>query len=147
MSINPNGFSIRNSLWSLSASHTPPLYSPTMAVFGPTRGFSSRTSSSQSFSASGSFVKVLLQNELGGDRVDRLLFHAPQPTLCFHRSKAFVDARHRQMEATFELPREFFDSLGEGVLALLAHRQPHHELCRLPFFNQLFNLRKRRDRG
>src|SRR5678815_4077952 len=101
MSINPKGFSICNSLWRRSASHAPPVYSPTIAVFGPTRGLSSRTSSWQSFSASGSLSKVLLQDELRRDGVDGFFLHAAQAAFRLDRSEALVDARHRQVEAPF----------------------------------------------
>src|ERR1043165_2721402 len=118
-----------------------------MPVLGPMRGFSSRTSSWHSFSASGSLIKVLLQDELRRHGIDRLLLHAAQPAFRLDRGKAFVDPRHRQAESPFEAPRELFDPLRQRVLASLANRQPDHELRRFPFRNQLFDLRKFRNRG
>src|SRR5262245_50994683 len=110
------------------------------------RGFSSRTSSWQTFSASGSLVKVLLQDELSGDRIDSLLLDAAQAALRFDRGEALVDARHRQAEGAFQPPCEFLDLLGERVLALLANRQTDDQTCRMPLFHQridFFELRNR----
>src|SRR5947199_4800782 len=110
------------------------------------RGFSSRTSSWQSFSASGSLVKVLLQYQLRGDRIDRFLFHAAQPAFRLDRGEALVDARDRKMETTFELPSEFFHSLRQRMLARLADRQADDQSCRTPFLHQGMNLFDARDR-
>src|SRR6185436_12885674 len=104
------------------------------------RGFSSRTSSWQSFSVAGGLVKVMLQDELRRYRIDGFVFHAAQAALRFHRGKALVDARHRQAEAAFQPPREFLDALRQRVLAALAHRQADDELRGTPFLHQGMNL-------
>src|SRR5688500_8403572 len=128
MSMRPSGVLMPSSGCSRSASHAPPVYSPTMALFGPMRGLSSAASFSQSSSASGSFIEVLLQYELRRDRVDRLLLQAAQLALGFDRGKALVHARHRQLEAPLEAPREVFGlprhpvrRTGRGC------RQPDHQ--------------------
>src|SRR5262252_4812259 len=117
-----------------------------MAVFAPTSGFSSRTSCWHSFSASGSFVKVLLQNKLSSDRVDRLLFHAAQPALRFHRREALVDSRDWQTKTSFEAPREFFHLFRERMLARFADRQSDDQLLRVPLLHQGMNLVEAGDR-
>src|SRR5258706_756509 len=146
MSIKPNGFSIRNSLWRRSASHAPPVYRPTIPVFGPTSGFSTRASSWQRFSASGSLVKVLLQDQLRRDGIDRFPLHAAQPPLRLDRGEALVDARHRQVEAPFELAREALDALRQRMSALVGDRQADHEMRRAPLRNQGLDLLEARDR-
>src|SRR5512134_2733963 len=124
MSITPSGLFIPSMPCSRSASHAPPVYRPTIAVLGPMRGLSSAASCSHSFSASGSFVKVLLQDQLGCHGIDGLLLHAAQTVLSFHRGVALVDARHRQLEAALESPREILRLAGHLVrLALRGCRQ------------------------
>src|SRR5688572_12319044 len=106
MSIRPSGLFMSSSLCRRSASHAPPVYRPTMALFGPMRGRSSAASCSQSFSALGSFIKVLFQYQLCSDRIDRLVLDAPQARFRLDRSVALVHARHRQLEALLQAARE-----------------------------------------
>src|SRR6267378_4370975 len=101
---------------------------------------SSATSCWQRFSASGSFMEILLQQQLGGDRIDRLLLHAAQQALGLDRAEALIDARHGQVKPALELPREPLDPLGERVFALLCHRQADDQLGRAPFGDQLSNM-------
>src|SRR6267378_8136782 len=103
MSISPSGSFSASSVCSRSASQAPPVWSPIIALFGVRRGRSSAASCSQSFSASGSFMEILLEQELRGDRVDALALHAAQAALRRHRAEALVDASHGEVEATFEL--------------------------------------------
>src|SRR6476659_4127744 len=110
-----------------------------MAVFGPTSGFSSFTSAWQSFSASGSFIEVLLQDELRRDRVDRFFLHALQFGFGLHRSKALVDARHRQAKAPLELAREALHAPRERMLAGLPHRQPDDQASRFPLLHEFLD--------
>src|SRR6266850_6094029 len=107
-----------------------------MALFGPRRGCSSAASCSQSFSASGSLAKVLLQDQLGGDRIDRLLLYAAQPALGLDRAEALVDPCHRETKAPFELPREALDAPRERMLAVRRDRQADHQLPGLPLLHQ-----------
>src|SRR6185369_7446877 len=73
MSIRPSGAAIPSCGYNFSASHAPPVYRPIIAVVGFTSGLSSAASFAQRASASGSiFVEVLLQDQLGGGRVDAL---------------------------------------------------------------------------
>src|SRR5258706_156304 len=98
--------------WAQIGNSRPPRSaSTTSAIFGERRRRSSAASCSQSFSASGSFMEVLFEQELGGDRVDPLALHSSQSVLGFHRGIALVDTSHRQMKAAFELAREAFDAL------------------------------------
>src|SRR5258705_13801734 len=108
MSINASGVLRPSIECSRSASHAPPVYRPTIALFGPMRARSSAASCSQSASASGSFIEVLLQEELRRHRVDLALpgpacpasarSRASQPGLRFGGGIALVHARHRQLE-------------------------------------------------
>src|SRR3954465_5853329 len=107
-----------------------------MTVFGVMFGLSSAASCWQTFSASGSLVKVLLQDELRGDRIDALSLRAAQPALRLDRRKALVYAGHRKPEAPFELAREALDFLRQRMLAELRHRQADHDLRRAPFGEQ-----------
>src|SRR6478609_4957659 len=100
-------------------------------------GFSSVTSCAQSSSASGSLIKVLLQNQLRGDGVYRLVLHAAQAALGFDRAVTLVDPSHRQAEAPLELAREALDASREGMLAVGGDRQPHNQLSGLPLGHQL----------
>src|SRR5262249_52361374 len=111
MSINASGVLSASVECSRSASHAPPVYRPTIALFGPMRGRSSAMSCAQSASASGSFIEVLLQEKLRRHRVDlafpRPAFGSPSQTrLRLRRRVALVDAPHRQLEAALESPRE-----------------------------------------
>src|SRR5918999_724549 len=117
-----------------------------MPVFGPMRGLSSTTSWSQSFSASGSLIKILLQDQLRGDRIDRLLLQSAQPVLGFNRCKALVDARDRQLETPLEPPREVLGLARHPVrLALGGREQPHDQTGGFPLLDQLLNLEKIRN--
>src|SRR5688500_1254517 len=118
---------------------------PIIAVFGPMRDCSSRASSSQIFSASGSFGKVLLQDKLRRDRVD-LAFPgagAAQPGLGLDRGKALVYPRHRQLEAPLQTPREVLGLARHRVrVALRRGRPTDDQRGRPPLFHQLFYLRE-----
>src|SRR6476646_11240309 len=113
MSISASGVLRPSIECSRSASHAPPVYRPTIALLGPMRGCSSAASCSQSASASGSFIEVLLQKELRRHRVD-LAFACPafahprssHAGLRFGGRVALVHARHRQLEAALEAPGE-----------------------------------------
>src|SRR3954468_24379134 len=110
MSINPSGVLRPSIACSRSASHAPPVNRPTIALFGPMRGLSSAASCSQSASASGSFIEVLLQDELRRDGID-LAFcgtGAAQARRGLRGGIAFVYARHRELEAPLQLPRKVF---------------------------------------
>src|SRR3970040_417811 len=99
MSMNPSGAASASIACSRSASQAPPLYTPTIAAFGPTRGFSSAASFAQSFSASGrALIEMLLEDQLRRDRVDRGLACAPaaQAALRLQRAVALVHASDRQ---------------------------------------------------
>src|SRR5688500_20229502 len=122
MSIRPSGVGIPSMACSRSASHAPPVYRPIIAVFALMRGSSSPASCSQIFSASGSFIEILLQYQLRRDRVDRLPLDAAQAALGLHRREALVDARHRQLEAPLQPPREVLGSARHGVALALPRR-------------------------
>src|SRR6185312_7683344 len=107
-----------------------------MALLGVRRGRSSRASSSQSFSASGSFMEVLFQQELRSDGVDALALHAAQAALGLDRAEALVDASHRKAIAAFELAREALDALRQRMNAVRCHRQADHQPRRPPLANQ-----------
>src|SRR6267143_228851 len=81
-------------------------------------------------------MEVLLEQELGGDRVDALALHAAQAALRCHRAEALVDASHGEVEATFELAREPFDALRQRMLAIGRDRQADHELRGTPLADQ-----------
>src|SRR5687767_12084199 len=148
MSIRPSGVDMPSMACSRSASQAPPVYSPIIAVFGPMRGLSSPASCSQIFSASGSFIEILLQYELRRDRVDGLVPDTAQAALGLHRREALVDARHGQLEAPLKAPREVLGLARHGVrLALHRGRPPDHECRWMPFLDQLFYLGKLRHRG
>src|ERR1041385_2248514 len=117
-----------------------------MPVFAPTRGRSAFTSCSQSFSASGSLVKVLLQDQLSGHGIDCLVLHAAQPAFGLDRGEALVASRDRQAEAALELAREALDAARERMLARLAHRQADDQPDGLPLRHQAFDLIDFRDR-
>src|SRR5258708_39521975 len=114
-----------------------------MALFGPSLGRSSAASCSQSFSASGSgvtqFSKVLLQDQLRSDGVDRLVFYAAQAAFRFDRVEALIDARHRQSKASLELAREALHAPCQRMLAVRGDGQPDDDLCWPPFANQFRN--------
>src|SRR5258708_22021581 len=106
------------------------------AGFGPSCGRSSAASCWQSFSASGSLTKVLLQYELGSDRVHRALLHAAQPALRLDGAETLIDARDRKTEPTFELAREAFHPLRQRMFAIRCHGQTDDELRGPPLFDQ-----------
>src|SRR2546426_5897401 len=136
MSISPSGVGSASRPCRRSASHAPPVKSPIMALFGPSRGRSSATSCSHNFSASGSFAKVLLQDELCRHRIDALALHSAQTALRLYRTETLIDALHGKLKPALELPREALDPFGERVFALLGDRQADHELRGLPFLHQ-----------
>src|SRR6476659_7792441 len=109
----PSGAAIPSCGYNFSASHAPPVYSPIIAVVGLTSGLSSAASLAQRDSASGSiFVEVLLEDKLGGSRVDALFADGLVGARIAHfgfgldRRIALVDQADRQPEAAFELARE-----------------------------------------
>src|ERR671936_1021812 len=136
MSIRPSGVARPSSACSRSASQAPPVYRPIIALLGVRCGRSSAASCSQSFSASGSFIEVLLEQELRGDRVNTLALEAAQTALRFHRAEALVDASHREVKTAFELAREALDALRQRMLAIGGDRQADDELRRPPFGDQ-----------
>src|SRR5512145_1986189 len=124
-----------------------------MPVFGVMRGRSSAASCSQSFSASGSLVKVLLQDQLRRDRVDRLVLYAFEARFRLHGSVALVDARHRQLEALLQAAREVLRLARHLVrLSLGGSRQADDQRGRLPFLDERLDIpelgnRRQRMRG
>src|SRR5712691_6699294 len=113
-----------------------------MAVCGPICALSSLESCAHSCSASGSFMKVLLEDELRGHRIDRLVLDAAKTALRLHRGKPLVDSRDGQLEPPLQLPREPFNAPGKRMRAMLAHRQADDQSRRAPFRNELFYLGK-----
>src|SRR6266511_401505 len=77
MSRAPRGVASFNSRCRRSASQAPPVRMPTRPVESVTPERSLSASSWNSASASGRFIKIALQDDLGGERVDRLLALAP----------------------------------------------------------------------
>src|SRR2546429_7043484 len=75
-----------------------------MAVCGPIRALSSPTSCAHSCSASGSFMKVLLEDELRGHRINRLVLDAAKTTFRLHRGEPLVDSRNGQLEPPLHPP-------------------------------------------
>src|SRR6266513_211862 len=113
-----------------------------MAVFGPLRALSSLTSCAQSCSASGSFMEVLLEDELRGYGINRFALHAAQTALRLDRGEPLVDSRDGQLEPPLEPPREPFNAPGKRMHAVLAHRKTDDQSPRAPFRNELFYLGK-----
>src|ERR1044071_7245124 len=150
MSISASGVLRPSVECSRSASQAPPVYSPTMALFGPMRGRSSAASCWQSASASGSFIEVLLEEKLRRDRID-LAFSgtgAAQPRTGLRGRMAFVYARPRQLEAALEAAGELLGAARHGVrLARPRHRQAGHQVGRLPLCHQRCDLFKARHRA
>src|ERR1041384_1614272 len=155
MSINASGVLRERVACSRSASHAPPVYRPTMALFGPMRGRSSAVSCAQSASASGSFIEVLLQEKLRRHRVD-LAFRclafacrrASQPRLRFGGRVALVHARHRQLEASLQATGGILRLACPGMrLPRDRPRQADHEMARLPLRDEGFDLFEARDRA
>src|SRR5687768_9193663 len=110
---------------------------PIMAVFVPMRGASSRTSCSQRASASGSFIEVLLEDELGRHRIDGLVLHAAEPAFRLDRGEALVHALHRKLEAPLQAPREVFGLARHPVgLAFARGGQADYELRGLPLLDE-----------
>src|SRR3954468_19916069 len=151
MSINASGVLSPSMACSRSASHAPPVYRPTIALFGPMRARSSAASCSQSASASGSFIEVLLQDELRRHRVD-LAFPRPacpafacprasQPGLRFGGGIALVYARDRELEAPLQPARKVLGLPRHRMrLALRRGRQAHHQRSGLPFADERLDL-------
>src|SRR4051812_13552735 len=146
MSINASGVLSPSMACSRSASHAPPVYRPTIALFGPMRGRSSAASCSQSASASGSFIEVLLQEKLRRHRVDLAFFCPPyprasQPGLRFGGGIALVYACHRQLEAPLQPARKVLGLPGHRMrLALRRGRPAHDERSRLPLADERLDL-------
>src|SRR5262249_24077620 len=148
MSINASGVLSASVACSRSASHAPPVYRPTIALFGPMRGRSSAVSCAQSASASGSFIEVLLQEELRRHRVDLafrcLAFACRRPSqtrLRFGGRVALVHPRHWQLEASLEATGEILRLACHGMrLAFDRHRQADHEMARLPLRDEGFDI-------
>src|SRR5712691_1544750 len=111
-----------------------------MAVCGPIRALSSPTSCAHSCSASGSFMKVLLEDELRGHRIDRLVLDSAQAALRLDRSEALIHPCDRKPEPPFQLSREALDAPGQRMFAVLAHRKTDDQSRRAPFRNELFYL-------
>src|SRR3954447_17532936 len=146
MSINASGVLSPSMACSRSASHAPPVYRPTIALFARMRGRSSAVSCSQSASASGSFIEVLLQEKLRRHRVDLAFFCPPypgasQPGLRFGRGMALVYARHRQLEAALKPAREVLGLPRHRMrLALRGRRQAHDQRSGLPLADEQLDL-------
>src|SRR4051812_33572937 len=110
-------------------------------------------SSSARYSASASMelmgvgksVKILLKDDAGGFGVEHIgaaLVGAPC-RLRLDRRIAFVDPRHRQIEAAVQLIAEALCELRHFVRrAVGMHRQADHERVRLPLGNQLADFGK-----
>src|SRR3954468_10118362 len=146
MSIKASGVLSPSMACSRSASHAPPVYRPTIALFGPMRGPSSVASCSQSASASGSFIEVLFQEKLRRHRVDLAFFcpaypGAPQPGLRFGGGVALVYARHGQLEAPLQPARKVLGLPRHRMrLALRRGRQAHDQRSGLPFPDERLDL-------
>src|SRR5688572_3735653 len=105
------------------------------------RGLSSAASCWQSFSASGSFIEILLQYELCGDGIDRLFLQAPQLRFRFNGGVALVHSLDGKLEAPLQAAREVLGVARHLVrLALRRGRQPDHQRCRLPFLYQKLDV-------
>src|ERR1044071_5380934 len=155
MSINASGVLRERVACSRSASHAPPVYRATMALFGPRGAAAWAVIGPQGFSASGTFIEVLLQEKLPRHRVD-LAFRclafacrrASQPRLRFGGRVALVHARHRQLEASLQATGEILRLACHGMrLARDRHRQADHEMARLPLRDEGFDLFEARDRA
>src|SRR5688572_16731995 len=119
-----------------------------MALFAPMCGRSSAASCSQSFSASGSFMEVLLQEKLGGNRVHRLPLGAAQPAFRLDRAVALVNPRDRQLERALQPPREIFRAPRDVVrLAARRGRSTDDQRSRCPFLYQARNFIKALNRA
>src|SRR5690349_20633453 len=117
-----------------------------MALFGPMRGLSSFTSCSMRCSASGSLVKVLLQNQLGGHRIHFLVLDSLQAAFRLHRRVALVDPRHRLLELSFQPAREIFRLPRHRMrLALRGSGKTHDQGPGLPLRDQRLDLLETRD--
>src|SRR5579859_5655733 len=122
---------------------------PIMAVLSVTRRASSAASASHSFSASGKLIEILLEHELGRDRIDReLVPGSAQAALRLHGRIALVDLRHRQPEPALKAADEALRLASHEVrLALRGKRPPDDEARGLPFLHQFFYRRKARIAG
>src|SRR5512135_3291149 len=135
MSIVPSGSASASSACRRSASHTPPVYRPIIAVFGPTSGLSSATRPAHKLSASGSdFIEVLLENQLccvrvelprsrgpGGATRARRLAHA---ALGCGGSVALIDAHDLDAVPVLQLAREALDARREGMGPAVVRNRP-----------------------
>src|SRR3954465_4565191 len=119
---------------------------PIMAVLSVTRSASCLASASQSFSASGKLIEILLEHELRGDRVHRQLVPAPaQAAFSLHGRIALIDLCDRQPEAALKAARKALGLPSDEMrFALRGERPPDDEARRLPFLHQLFYRRKAR---
>src|SRR5436190_22036517 len=107
-----------------------------MALFGVNAAFSSAASCWQSFSASGSLVKVLLQDELRSDGIYAFSLNAAQTALGFHRGEALVDAFYRQVKVALQLAGKALYTSRERMLAVGCDRQSNHQLGGAPLGHQ-----------
>src|SRR3954452_19558002 len=148
MSINASGVLSPSMACSRSASHAPPVYRPTIALFARMRGRSSAVSCSQSASASGSFIEVLLQEKLRRHRVD-LAFPCPafayrgasQPGLRLGGGIALVYARHGQLEAPLQPARKVLRLPRHRMrLSLRRRGQAHDQRSGLPLPDERLDL-------
>src|SRR5687768_10153417 len=121
MSMSPSGSFSPSAACSRSASQAPPVWMPIIALRGLTAGLSARASSSQSASASGSFIEVLLEEQLRGHRVDVLALRAAQPRLGLHRRETLIHPGDRELEAPLEAAREILGLPRHGM-RLARHR-------------------------
>src|SRR4051794_4261831 len=122
---------------------------PIMAVFSVTRSASCLASASQSFSASGKLIEILLEHELCGHRIHRrLVAAAAQTAFSLHGRIALIDLCDRQPEAALKAARKPLGLQSDEMrLALRGERPPDDEARRLPFLHQLFYRRKARIAG
>src|SRR5688500_8877542 len=121
MSMRPSGSFRPSAACSRSASQAPPVWMPIIALRGPIAGLSLRASSSQSASASGSFIEVLLEQELRGYRVDVPAVRAAQARLGLHRRETLIYPGHGKLEAPLETAGEILGLPRHGV-RLARHR-------------------------
>src|SRR5690242_10936183 len=158
MSMRPSGCSSPSIGCRRSASQAPPVYRPIIAVPGLTSGLSSAASLGRSCSASGSFIEILLDQELRGMRVEALAAREarrlaaavgrPHPALDFGAAVALVDHLDGHAEAPGELAREALGA-ARGLVgrAILAERAPDDEKSGLPLLHELLDRGEAARRG
>src|SRR2546430_15322707 len=113
-----------------------------MAVCGPIRALSSPTSCAHGCSASGSYMKVVLDDELRGPRINLFVHDAAKTTFRLHRGDPLVASRNGQLDPPLQPPRESFNAPGKRMRAVLAHRKADDQPRRAPFGYELFYLGK-----